>query len=103
MEHRIPHPLGLERARAVTRQALQSYLERFAAFSPGGRWRDEDHAEFRFEAAGQVLEGLLRVEPDAIVIELEVPLIFRPLRRRAIEAIEEEVRRWVERAQEGGS
>lgn len=54
-----------------------------------------------FKAAGVRLEGTIEVGPQDIVLDLEVPLVFRPLRRAALQVIEREVTEWIERARRG--
>ena len=101
MQHRIPHGLDLELARLATRAALESYRQRFSAHDPGGDWVSEDKATISFTAAGVRLEGSVEVDPQDIVLDLEVPLVFRPIRKLALELIEREVMEWIERARAG--
>ena len=101
MRHLIRHGLTHELAREAARHALASYRDRFAAFSPEGEWIDADHARVAFSAAGRRLTGNVVVGPEEIELELEVPFIFRLFHDRAIAIIEEDVRRWIERAREG--
>jgi len=100
-QHRVPHDLPLPVARMATRAALDSYRARFAHLGPDGRWLDDDNVELSFVLRGRRVDARLRVEPDAIVISLSLPRLFRPFRRRAVAVIEQEVRRWVERARRG--
>jgi hypothetical protein len=101
MQHRIAHGLDPELARKATRAALDSYRERFAAHDPGGEWTGPDRAVVWFQAAGVRLEGTVEVGPQEVVLDLEVPLIFRPLRKAALQVIEREVTEWIERARRG--
>lgn len=98
MVHRIRHGLSLDLARDATRRALESYRERFRDYSPEGEWVDPDHAHVSFQALGRKLEGNVRVDPENVELELDVPLLFRPFQHKAIEVIEDEVRAWIERA-----
>ena len=101
MQHRIPHGLDHELARRATRAALESYRERFAGHEPGGVWNTLDHGTIWFKAAGLRLEGTIEVTDEAILLDLEVPLVFRPIRKLALEVIEREVEAWIERARHG--
>lgn len=101
MKHLIRHGLTHELAREATRRALDSYRQRFAAFSPEAEWVGDDHARVAFSAAGRRLEGSIEVGPEAIELELDVPFIFRLLHDRAVAIVEDEVRRWIERARAG--
>lgn len=101
MKHQIPHDLDRALARRATRAALDSYRVRFAAHSPFGRWTSLDRAEVGFVAAGQKLTGTVEVGDRFVELELDVPLVFRPFRKLAIDAIEREVVGWIERARAG--
>lgn len=101
MRHRVAHDLPLDLARRAARAALAAYRERFSRFEPGGEWVDDDHATLWFRAGGMRLAGSITVEADGVVLELGVPLLFRPLRDRAIRVVEEEVRRWIDLAARG--
>ena len=101
MQHSIPHDLPIDLARRATRAALDSYRERFASFDPGCDWPDDDHARVWFSARGLRLDGRIAVATDAVLLELDVPFVFRPLRSTALRIIEEEVREWIERARVG--
>ena len=43
----------------------------------------------------------MHVQAHAIELELDVPLLFRPFRKKAISIIEAEVRAWIDRAKAG--
>jgi len=99
MKHAIPHDLPHETARDVTRKALESYESQFPEYQPEGRWESDDVAILSFTVMGNTLNG--RVEVRATEIELElrnVPFMFRPFRKAAIEVIEGEIREWIDRA-----
>ena len=101
LKHSIPHDLGQDLARKVTRHALETYRRNFAEYSPEGEWVDENHARVRFKAAGQTLEGRVEVQADRIDLELDVPFFLRPFRGAAIKVIEDEIRSWINRARRG--
>ena len=101
MKHVIRHGLTHELAREAAQHALDSYRDRFSALSPEGEWIDDDHARVAFSAAGRRMEGSIGVGPEEIELELEVPFIFRLFHDRAGAIINEDVRRWIDRAREG--
>lgn len=101
VQHRIPHDLDHAMARRVVRLALESYQAQFPQFRPGGEWLSADHARIWFTPPGARLEGELRVFANHIDLALEVPLLFRPFRRQAIQVIEAEVMEWIEKARAG--
>lgn len=101
MKHVVPHGLGLETARRATDAALASYKERFAQYNPSARWVSDQKAEITFSVKGFSLQGVLEVGPRDIEMELEVPFLLKPFRGRAISLIEEEIKKWVEKARVG--
>lgn len=101
MQHRIAHSLDPQLARTVARKAAESYAERFAKYSPVIRWENDDRAQLSFSAKGLSLEGTLQLEPGAIVLDLKVPFLLKPLSGKAVSIIEEQVRRWIDVAERG--
>lgn len=99
MKHRVPHSLDQETARRVLREAADDYARRLADHGPSVRFVGSDRVDVHFAARGISLSGSVVLEPGAIVFDLEVPLLLRPFKRRAIAAVEREVRRWVARAE----
>lgn len=100
MKHYIQHDLPKEKAREAANQALATYQERFAKYDPQGEWVTEDRAEVTFRAKGFTMKGVFELEDGRIAMDLDVPLIFRPLKGRAIKVVEEEVNRWIDRARQ---
>lgn len=101
VQHRIPHDLDLDLARRVTAKALEAYRAQFPQFRPTGEWVTPDHARIAFSPPGATLRGELRVHPRHIDLTLEVPLLFRPFRKQAIQVIEAEVKEWIDKAKAG--
>lgn len=101
MKHTIPHDLGFDLAKRATERAFAGYRERFADFSPEASWVTNDRAEVSFGAKGVPLAGSVVVRPAEIELELEVPLLFRPLRGKAMGVIEGQIQEWIGRAKSG--
>ena len=101
MKHVIKHTLTPELARKVTRKAFDAYAERFKEYNPEVDWKTEDRAEISFRAKGIRLQGTLELKPSAVELELEVPMLLRPFRGRAIGIIDEEIRGWIGKAEAG--
>lgn len=102
MQHSIPHGLDLPLARRAIRRALDSYVERFAQYRPHLSWHGDDRAVITFSAMGATVRGSFELNERALALTMDVPLLLRPFRARAIEVVEREVREWVERARQGG-
>lgn len=103
MRHRVSHGLSEEAAKQVVQKAIDKYAERFARYKVQGRWTDERTVVVGFAARGKHLEGTVRLEPSAIVFEMDVPLLLRPFTGRATAKIDEHVARWVREAKSGDS
>lgn len=101
MKHSVPHDLDQDTARRVADKAWESYSQRFADYDPQIRWVDDRHAQVSFQAKGIKLKGALDIQPSAIDLDLDVPLLLRPFRKKAISVIDEEVRWWIGKAKAG--
>jgi hypothetical protein len=101
MKHVIPHDLDLPTAKRVVDRAFDEYKARFPEYKPSLTWVSDRRAEVSFNAKGIKLHGSMELEPNAIALELDVPFLFRPFQKVALEVIEREVRAWVAKARAG--
>jgi hypothetical protein len=101
MKHTIPHDLDQAMAKRVVDRAFAEYSTRFAEYQPHLRWVSDKRAEVGFNAKGVKLSGAMELEPASIGVELDVPFLFRPFQKKALEVIGDEVRRWVGKARAG--
>lgn len=101
MKHAIEHGLGKERARKAARRAFESYKERFSSFNPQANWLDEDTVEVSFSAKGATLGGRVELTDQQMLVDMNVPFILKPFRKKAIGVIEEEMQKWVKKAERG--
>lgn len=101
MEHEIRHDLEIAQAQLAARSALDSYAQRFAAYSPEVTWKNESEASAAFTIKGLRLTGDLKVESDRFRLNLDVPFVLRPFKGKAFAVIEREVGRWMTKAKSG--
>ncbi len=101
MKQTIEHPLDTDKARKVAKKAFESYAERFAKYNPTAEWHTDHQADFGFEAKGVTLSGSLELREHAIDVEMDVPFIFKPFRKKALDVIQREINKWIEKAQAG--
>jgi hypothetical protein len=101
MKHEIPHTLDVATARKVADRAFAEYKSRFPDYEPTVNWVSEQRADIRFNAKGVKLNGSLELVDKAIIMELDVPFLFRPFQKKAIEVIDREVKTWIGKAQAG--
>jgi hypothetical protein len=101
LEHEIRHDLPPEQAQRVAKQAIQSYAERFAKYTPEVQWRGDNQADFAFTVKGMRLTGGIVIEPSRFRLSLDVPFVLRPFKGRAFAVIEREVQDWLAKAKSG--
>jgi hypothetical protein len=101
MKHVIPHDLEMSLAKRVADRAFAEYKSRFPDYHPSLLWVSDQRANIAFSARGIKLAGAMLIEARAIALELDVPFLFRPFQKTAIEVIEREVNVWLERARAG--
>ena len=98
MKHVVPHDLGRARAKKVAEEALRSYTEKFAKYSPKATWVSDSKADIAFTVKGIHLGGSLEVSEKSIEMDLDVPLLLRPFKGQALSVIEGEIKEWIAKA-----
>lgn len=101
MKHEIHHGLAPELARKAVDKAMAAYSERFAEYNPEFRWVSEDHGKLGFRAKGVSVNGDVEIAGPKILVDLDVPFLLRVFKGKAIEIIDREVLKWVEKARAG--
>ena len=101
MKHVVHHGLGFDTARKVADAAFASYQQRFSQYQPEARWANERHADITFKVKGVSLAGVIEVNERDIELDLDVPFVLRPFKGKAIGLIEEEIKKWIEKAKNG--
>jgi len=101
MKHVIQHDLDMPTAKRVADRAFAEYKGRFPDYHPSLTWVNEHRADVAFNAKGIKLSGSMQIEATAIVLELDVPFLFRPFQKIALDVIEREVRVWIDKAHAG--
>ncbi|MFN3201959.1 MAG: polyhydroxyalkanoic acid system family protein [Bradymonadia bacterium] len=101
MRHTITHSLSDDLARKTADKAFEQYRAQFAQYNPQARWLTPKKADIQFKAKGVSLKGTVELRPGAFDLELKVPLLFRPLQKKAVGIIEREIRTWIGKAERG--
>ncbi len=101
MKHAVKHSLDDATARRACEAAWQSYSTRFAEYKPQADWVTDKRCNIQFSVKGATLKGVLGIVPGAIELELDVPFLFRPFKKKAIDVIEREIKVWVNKAERG--
>jgi hypothetical protein len=101
MKHTIEHSLPLDLAKKATEKAFESYAERFAKYNPTAEWTGDYTANVGFEAKGVKLGGAIALREGAVELEMDVPFLFKPFRSKAVDVIDDEIQKWLDRAKNG--
>jgi hypothetical protein len=96
LKHSIRHDLPPEQLRQAARSFAETYCERFKEYQANVVWRNEDQLEVCFKVKGIALRAELTLAAREIGVEMHVPFALRLFRSRAIKAIEDEVRPWLD-------
>lgn len=100
MLHRIPHTLPPVEARSLVDELFAVYGPRYARHHPELEWLEPTRARFGLAVAGQRVEGVLTLEPNAVAIDAIVPWSLRPFRRLALRILDREARKVLTRERE---
>jgi hypothetical protein len=95
MKHVIHHHLDVAQSKRVADRALDHYVKRYAKYEPRVLWLDDRRAEVAFTAKGISIRGAVELQPGAVSVDLEVPLLFRAFRGTAVRIIEAELKRLI--------
>ncbi len=101
LKHEIHHGLSLELARKAIDKAMEAYSVRFADYNPDFQWISETKGNLGFKAKGVKVAGEIEIAGPNILVDLEVPFLLRIFKGKAIEVIDREVKKWVEKARAG--
>ncbi len=101
MKHEIHHGLSPELAHKAVDKAMEAYSARFADYNPEFSWTDESHGTLGFRAKGVSVTGDVEIAGPNILVELEVPFLLRVFKGKAMDVIDREVKKWIEKARGG--
>jgi hypothetical protein len=101
MKHVIQHDLDPATAKKVADRAFAEYSSRYPDYRPELSWVSDRRADVAFNAKGVKLNGAMEIDPGSIALELDVPFLFKPFQKKALEVIEREVRVWIGKAKSG--
>jgi len=101
LRHSVKHSLSPAQLKLAVQKFADEYCERFAEYQTTASWLADDRMEVAFKVTGIRLTGTLSLEPSVIGIEMDVPFAFQLFKGRAVKAIEDEVRPWLEKAARG--
>ncbi len=101
MKHSIKHDLPPAQAKAVLAHAFASYAERYPKYAPTLDWTNDREATFGFDVRGKTLRGRAAVNASDIAVELDVPFVFAMFKSVAVQRLDEEAQKWINKAKAG--
>ena len=101
MKHEIHHGLEPDLARKAIDEAMKAYSARFAEYNPTFEWKSDTKGELGFKAKGVTVSGDIEIVGAKIFVDLEVPFLLRVFKGKAMDVIDREVKKWVEKARNG--
>jgi hypothetical protein len=101
LKHVVKHGLGQELTQKAARAAWNEYHIRFSKYKPILRQNIENKGSVEFEVKGKKYQVGFELRPGGIVLEMDVPFYLLPFKNLAISAIENEIERWIVKANAG--
>jgi hypothetical protein len=101
MQHQVKHGLDFDTAKRATDKAFQTYTEKFSDYNPEYNWNDDRNAEVSFSAKGVSVSGDVEIKENSIEFDLDVPFLLKAFKGKAVSVIEDEIQKWVDRAERG--
>lgn len=101
MQHAVDHQLDIPLARLAAEKAFTVYSVEYAQFKPTANWTTDTHCDVTFTVKMVTLEGAMDLVPGRVLMDLEVPLLFRPFKKLALGYVEKEIRIWLDKAARG--
>jgi len=93
--------LVLALALAGSAGATPDYQDLGVAGAYGQDGGAPDGTDIAFSAKGIKLKGTLEILPKAIEMDLDVPFLLKPFKKKAISVIDEETKKWIAKAKAG--
>lgn len=101
MKQVVRHNVSQEQAREAIETAIGVYSRKFPQYKPQTRWPDKNHAQVSFQVKGMALTANIRVLARQLDMDMDVPILFWPIKNQAMKLIESELRKWLARAEAG--
>ena len=102
MKHSVKHGISdLSRVKTVIEKAYDSYKERLSDYNPTLSWIEEHKAKVSFEVMKKTIEASFQIQPEEVLIEGDIPFLFRPFEGKIKSVVGSEVEKWVKKAEAG--
>ena len=101
MKHIIKHDLSPELAKKAATKAAERYTAKFEKYNARTDWHSDTHAEISFRVKGLDVAATMDLEPEQVALDMEVPFILRPFKKKALGVVEEVIQKWIDKARNG--
>jgi hypothetical protein len=102
MQHIIKHDLSPELAKKAAEQAADYYTKKWEKYDAKAVWMSDTHAEITFNVKGVSVVATLDMQPGQAVVDMKkVPILLRPFKNKALDAVEKTLEKWIAKAKAG--
>lgn len=101
MRYAVKHDLDGELLHRTIEAAFSSYQQRYPGYDPSLIWTSATQARIGFRARGMAVSGNVDMHPGELDVDLDLPLVFRVFKKRALAVVDAEVQGWIRRAKAG--
>jgi hypothetical protein len=102
MEHIIEHDLSPELAKKAAEKAAEHYTQKWEKYDAKAVWANDTHVDITFNVKGVNVAASVDLEPGRAVVEMQkVPMLLRPFKNMALDAVQRTLEKWIARAKNG--
>ena len=102
MQHIVKHDLSPELAKKAAEKAAEYYTEKWEKYDAQATWTSDSHVDITFHVKGVSVAASVDMQPGQAVIEMQkVPLLLRPFKNMALDAVEKTLTKWIAKAKAG--
>ncbi len=102
MEHIIEHDLSPELAKKAAEKAADYYTKKWEKYDATAVWASDTHVDITFHVKGVNVAASVDLEPGRAVVEMQkVPILLRPFKNMALDAVQRTLEKWIAKAKNG--
>jgi len=102
MQQIIKHDLSPELAKKAAAAAADYYTKKWEKYDAKATWTSDTHVDITFNVKGVNVAATVDMEPGQAVVEMQkVPILLRPFKTKALDAVHRTLEKWIEKAKNG--
>ena len=102
MQQIIKHDLDPELARKAAEKAAEYYTKKWEKYEAKANWTSDSHVDITFNVKGVSVAATVDLEPGQAVVEMQkVPILLRPFKTKALDAVHRTLEKWIIKAKNG--